>query len=383
MSLFLPDPKTLYTAMLERDPAYDGHAFVAVTTTGIFCRLSCPARKPNFENAQFFDSAASCLQAGFRPCLRCRPLDTLHGREPLVADLMTRLEAAPDRVWSEADIVALNLDPSTVRRAFRRHLGISFLELARLRRAGRGMAHLAAGNTVTDAQIEAGYDSPTGFRQAISRLLNDTPQQLRGRSLLKADWLETPIGAMLAVADDEQLHLLEFFDRKALATELTRLRETTRSAIQFARNSVIDSIAQELEAFFAGSSAHFKTPLAHHGTPFTRTVWKHLLAIPPGTSQSYRDLADTMGQPTALRAVARANGANQIAIVIPCHRVIGHDGSLTGYGGGLWRKQWLLEHERRAFPTGQTSPNTRQTPALTKAHTTHSGRNSAAFVSNP
>ncbi len=356
MSLFLPDPTTLYTAMLQRDPAFDGHAFVAVTTTGIFCRLSCPARKPLFENTQFFDSAASCLQAGFRPCLRCRPLDALRGREPLVADLMAKLEAAPDRVWSEADLIALALDPSTVRRAFRRHLGISFLELARLRRAGRGMAHLAAGHSVIDAQLEAGYDSPTGFRQAISRLLHDTPQHLKGRLLLQADWIETPVGAMLAVADNQHLHLLEFFDRKALPKELERLREATRSGITFTRNAMVDNIAAELKAYFAGRAATFHTPLAHHGTPFTRTVWQHLLAIPPGTSQSYRDLAQAMGQPTALRAVARANGANQIAIVIPCHRVIGHDGSLTGYGGGLWRKQWLLEHEQRAFAAAPAEP---------------------------
>ncbi len=361
MSLFLPDPKTLYTAMLERDPAYDGHAFVAVTTTGIFCRLSCPARKPNFENSQFFDSAASCLQAGFRPCLRCRPLDFLRQREPLVADLMTRLEADPEHVWSEADLVALRLDPSTVRRAFRRHLGISFLELARFRRAGRGMAHIAHGSSIIEAQLEAGYDSASGFRGAIGRLVSDTPQHLKCRSLLKADWLETPIGAMLAVADEEQLHLLEFFDRKALPKELERLREATRSAIEFARNSVVNRIAAELEAFFAGRDPHFQTPLAQHGSPFTRTVWNSLLTIPPGTSRSYRDLAHAIGQPTALRAVARANGANQIAIVIPCHRVIGHDGSLTGYGGGLWRKQWLLEHERRAFgPKAQVAARSTQ-----------------------
>ncbi len=350
MSLFLPAPETLYAALLARDPTYDGHAFVCVATTGIFCRLTCPARKPLFENTQFLDTPGACLQAGYRPCLRCRPLDLGRERDPLVTDLMERLEGQPDKVWSEADLVALKLDPSTVRRAFGRHLGISFLELTRLRRAGRGMAQLAAGASVIDAQLEAGYDSSSGFRQAVTRLVRDNPLQLKGRDLLQADWIDTPIGSMLAIADDAHLHLLEFFDRKALPTELDRLRTATRSAIAFERTPVIQGIADELESYYTGRSATFQTPLALHGTPFTRKVWECLQYIPAGTVQSYRDLAQTLGQPTATRAVARANGANQLAVVIPCHRVIGHDGSLTGYGGGLWRKQWLIDHERRHFP---------------------------------
>ncbi len=349
MSLFLPAPETLYAALLARDPSYDGHALVAVATTGIFCRLSCPARKPNFANTQFFDNAAACLQAGFRPCLRCRPLDTLGQRDPLVADLLARLEAEPRRNWSEADLVSLHLDPSTVRRAFHRHLGISFLALARLHRAGRGMAHLAAGKPVIDAQLEAGYDSSSGFREAIHRLLRDNPEHLRGKPLLKAQWIDTLIGVMLAIADETHLHLLEFFDRQALPRELERLRTTAGAAFTFAHSPVLDTLMPELQRYFAGIAADFRTPLALAGSPFSRRVWQQLQRIPAGTVQSYLTLAQNLGQPTATRAVARANGANQLAVVIPCHRVIGHDGSLTGYGGGLWRKQWLINHEKLHF----------------------------------
>ena len=152
---------------------------------------------------------------------------------------------------------------------------------------------------------------------------------------------------MLAVADDHALHLLEFFDRTALPTELKRLRQATRSAIGFGRTPIIERIEAELRAYFAGESTHFDTPLATHGSPFTRIVWDALMAIPAGSTRSYAEIAMAAGRPTATRAVARANGANQIAIVIPCHRVIGSDGSLTGYGGGLWRKDWLLRHERK------------------------------------
>jgi AraC family transcriptional regulator, regulatory protein of adaptative response / methylated-DNA-[protein]-cysteine methyltransferase len=348
MPLTLPNPQTLYAALLARDLAYDGHVFVCVTTTGVFCRLTCPARKPKFENTRFFSSIPACLDAGFRPCLRCRPLDRAREREPLVAALLDQLDEDPDRTWSEDDLVAMALDPSTVRRAFKRHLGMTFLDLARLRRTGRGLDRLAIGDTVIEAQIEAGFDSGSGFREAVTRLIGECPAALKGRELLRADWIETPVGAMLAVADQHALHLLEFFDRKALSTELARLRTTTRSSIAFGRLPPIDLIEAELRTYFEGRSASFSTPLALHGSPFTRKTWNVLRTIPPGVTCSYAQVAAALGQPTAVRAVARANGANQIAIVIPCHRVVGSDGALTGYGGGLWRKRWLIKHEHRS-----------------------------------
>ncbi|WP_052697758.1 methylated-DNA--[protein]-cysteine S-methyltransferase [Luteibacter yeojuensis] len=184
-------------------------------------------------------------------------------------------------------------------------------------------------------------------REAVVRLLGDSPAHLRDRQLLKAAWLASPIGEMLAVADDHALHLLEFFDRAALPNELKKLREATRSAITFGRTPVIDRIEAELGEYFAGRRAVFETPLAFHGSVFTKAVWDELVTIVPGTTRSYAEIAAQAGRHTAVRAVARANGANQLAIVIPCHRVIGADGSLTGYGGGLWRKDWLLRHERK------------------------------------
>ncbi len=347
MLFSLPSPETLYAALMSRDPAYDGHAFVGVMTTGIFCRLTCPARKPHFENCRFFDSIAACFEAGFRPCKRCRPLDRVREREPLVKALMERLDHDHDRVWSEDDLIAMNLDPSTVRRAFKRHIGMTFLDLARLRRMGRGLDRLAVGGTVIDAQLEAGFDSGSGFREAVARLIGENPAGLKGRDLLKTDWIETPIGAMLAVADRHALHLLEFFDRKALPAELMALRRATGSSIAFGRLPPIDHMEEELRAYFDGRSAGFSTPLALHGSAFTRSVWDELIAIPSGVTRAYNEVAAAIGRPAAVRAVARANGANQIGIVIPCHRVIGADGTLTGYGGGLWRKRWLIEHERR------------------------------------
>lgn len=239
----------------------------------------------------------------------------------------------------------MRLDPSTVRRAFKRHLGMTFLDLARLRLLGRAMDHLAAGRPVIEAQLEAGYQSDSGFRSAIVQFVGDCPARLKGQEMLKADWIETPIGTMLAVADPRALHILEFFDRKALPAELARLRDRTQSSISFGRLAPINQIEGELRAYFDGQSASFSTVLARPGSAFTQQVWQELMTIPPGVTRSYAELATALGRPTAVRAVARANGANQVAIVIPCHRVVGSDGALTGYGGGLWRKRWLIEHE--------------------------------------
>ena len=343
MLFTLPDDETLYQALVARDPAYENRAFVGVTSTGIFCRLSCPARKPKPENCRFFDSVAACLEAGFRPCKRCKPLLPVTPADPLVEKLTAALQADPGRRWSEADLAAAGHDPSTVRRAFKRHFGITFLDMARLSRVRTGAEALANGGRVIDAQLDAGFESANGFRAAFARLLGRAPSDFSGDEPLKADWIDTPVGPMVAVADRHKLHLLEFVDRKALPTELKALG----TPIGIGRLPPTDRMAGELGRYFAGDSTQFATPLALHGSPFTRSVWAELRRIPPGETRSYGDLAHILGRPTATRAVARANGANQIAIVIPCHRVIGADGSLTGYGGGLWRKRWLIDHEHR------------------------------------
>ncbi|BCQ58733.1 hypothetical protein PBOI14_04830 [Pseudomonas sp. Boi14] len=231
----LPDDDTLYQALLARDPAYEGFAFVGVKSTGVFCRLTCAARKPKRENTVFFGSIKGCVEAGFRACLRCRPLERAGVQEPWVQTLLEQLGRDPERRWYEDDLVAQGLDPSTVRRAFKRYFGVTFLEMARLRRMGQGMQQLASGEPVIEAQISAGFDSDSGFRHAFSRLAGQPPSNLRGRELLKVDWLQTPIGVMLAVADAQVLHLLEFFDRPALANELQNLQKSSGSSIGFGR----------------------------------------------------------------------------------------------------------------------------------------------------
>ncbi|MBL4805956.1 MAG: bifunctional transcriptional activator/DNA repair protein Ada [Rhodobacteraceae bacterium] len=343
----LPDHTTLYAALLARDTSYDGRAFVGVTSTGIFCRLTCPARKPKPENSQFYQTVAECFAAGFRPCKRCHPLGPAADTDPAIQTLLKALTADSAHKWAEADIIRLGFDPSTVRRSFKRQFGVTFLEMARVERLRNGFTTLSNGGRVIDAQMDAGFSSPNAFRLAFANLLGTSPADFTKDALLRADWIDTPLGAMVAVSDRSALHLLEFSDRKALPAELKKLRKAVKGNIGIGRFDPTNQIETELAAFFAAKSAKFDTKLALHGSPFARDVWQALKQIPAGETRSYSDIARGIGNPAAVRAVARANGANQIAIAIPCHRVIGADGSLTGYGGGLWRKEKLIALERQ------------------------------------
>lgn len=342
----LPDDDALYRALLDRDDAFDGRAYVGVTSTGVFCRLTCPARKPKRENCLFFETIGDCIAAGFRACLKCHPMGPAAQSDPVVARLLAALRAEPERRWLERDVAAMGIDPSTARRAFKRHFGMTFLEMARLERLRCGAAELPAGGRVIDAQLQASYDSPAAFRAAFGKWLGIAPGKFVKDALLRADWIDTKLGPMIAVSDAHALHLLEFAERKALPGELKRLYAHARGSLGFGRFAPTDKIEAEMTAFMSGTSDQFETRMAPLGTPFTQAVWQTLRTIPAGETRSYAQVARMMARPEAVRAVARANGANPIAIAIPCHRVLGADGSLTGYGGGLWRKQALIELER-------------------------------------
>lgn len=339
----LPDHAALYQALLARDDRYDGQVYVCVATTGVFCRLTCPARKPLSQNCAFRRTIGACIEAGFRPCRRCHPMRAAAAGDPVIGPLLAALDEKPDIRWSEGDVTRLGHDPSTVRRSFKRQFGMTFLEMARLRRLREGFEALAGGEKVIAAQHEAGFESPSAFRAAFARLLGCPPSALQRDRPLKAGWIATPLGDMIAVACADRLRLLEFIDRKDLPGALRRLGD---GAIGVGRTAATEQAAAELRAFFAGASARFETPLHLEGGAFAREVWDELRRIPVGETRSYGEIARRIGRPTATRAVARANGANRIALMVPCHRVIGADGSLTGYGGGLWRKQRLLEIER-------------------------------------
>lgn len=341
----LPSTDEMYAAFVERDTSYDGIFVTAVKTTGIFCRPSCAAKKPARENVEFFATAALAMAEGYRPCKRCRPLEPPGATPEPIRRLLAEIEAAPTLRLRDDDLRARGHDPATLRRWFQKHHGMTFHAYQRARRLARALDELAKGAAITEAGFGSGYESLSGFQDALRRLTGRSAARSRGAVVVHLSRVETPLGPMLLGATSEGVCLLEFTDRRMLETQLRGLERRLDCVFVPGTNEHGARLERELEEYFAGELREFTTPLVTVGTEFQWRVWDSLRAIPYGETRSYAEQARMIGAPSAARAVARANGENRIAIVIPCHRVIGADGKLTGYGGGLWRKRWLLHHE--------------------------------------
>ena len=350
----LPSRQEMLTAFLGRDASYDGLVYGAVTTTGIFCRPSCPARNPRPENVAFFATAREALVAGYRPCKRCRPLEAAAGTPEWASRLVARVEADPSARIKDADLRAEGLDPAAVRRYFQKTHGMTFQAYCRARRLGDAFVALRSGDPIDDVIFEHGWDSHSGFRDAFAKLAGAPPGEAaaaRDGGLIRLAWLETPIGPLVAGATDDALCLLEYPDRRMMEAQLQTLRRRFGRPLAPGDSPLFPELRAQLGEYFAGRRRAFDLPLDYPGSPFQRRVWDALRRIPYGETRTYAELAREVGEPGAARAVGRANGANRLAIVIPCHRVVAADGSLGGYGGGLWRKLRLLETEGVALPT--------------------------------
>src|SRR5256714_13078234 len=228
----LPPPETMYRALVNRDSSFEGIFYVGVRTTGIFCRPTCTAKKPARENADFFATPDDALESGYRPCLRCHPLDST-GRPPkLIERLRTEVERAPGGRVTDKELAALSIDPSTARRQFKRHYGMTFQAYHRARRMGLALREVRRGSRVDEIQTEIGFGSASGFRDAFARIFGDTPSAAKKQGGLFAERIETPLGAMLAIADDEGLRLLEFVDRRAMEREMEREMTILRGRLQ-------------------------------------------------------------------------------------------------------------------------------------------------------
>jgi AraC family transcriptional regulator of adaptative response/methylated-DNA-[protein]-cysteine methyltransferase len=343
----LPAPDLMYDALLRRDPSYDGVFFTAVRTTGIFCRPTCSARTPLRRNVDFYASAREALLAGYRPCKRCHPMENSGEPPTWLRPLLAELEGDQGRRWTDQDLRARGLDPARVRRWFKQHHDVTFHAYHRSRRVGRALSVLVEGGAVTDAAFDNGFESLSAFYDVFRRVVDSTPARARATVTVGFTRLTTPLGPMVAAATDSALCLLEFVDRRGLERELAQLGRELGGPVIPGRSPLLDQTTRELEEYFAGRRTQFEIPLRTGGSDFQRRVWQALTRIPYGETRSYGDMAAELGRPGAARALGHANGLNRASIVVPCHRVIGADGALTGYGGGLWRKQWLLDHERR------------------------------------
>lgn len=341
-----------YKIITTRDLRYAGQFIAAIRTTGIYCRPGCPARTPKAENCLYFDTIEAARAAGYRACKRCHPDTPFCPPSMMIDRALAALKADPHKNWSEKDVRGAGWDNSTLRRHFQKRFGMSFLAYARKQRLSQAAKYLQRGERVIAAQLEAGYESASGFRAAYKAQFGVAPSMgLAGSpkadaaSPLFIEWIETPLGRMISIADEQGLFLLEFTDRKNMAGQMARLMRYYTRPILPGTTKISEQIRGELAAYFDGKLTQFQTPLKFAGTAFQSSVWQALTQIPYGQTCSYAQLAQDIGAEKAVRAVASTNARNALAIIVPCHRVIGKNGKLTGYAGGIGRKDALLRLE--------------------------------------
>jgi AraC family transcriptional regulator of adaptative response/methylated-DNA-[protein]-cysteine methyltransferase len=335
------DPDTAWAAFMRRDRSWDGRIIGAVKTTGIYCKPSCPARRPKRENVSFYASGEEARAAGFRPCMRCKPDEVGRDREAISAavKMIERAEEAP----SLTEIAeAVGYAPHHFQRLFKRDLGVSPAEYARGLRNRRTEQALKANGRVTDAVYDAGYQSPSGFYSDAKERLGMTPSAWRdgGRGeTIRWTTFDSPLGQMLIAATSKGICRLTFDDSESSLQRLFPKATILRD--EGGLKELVEGALAAIESPLAMPSL----PIDVAGTAFQEAVWRELRKIPAGETRSYAEIAAAIGHPKAVRAVGSANGDNHICVLIPCHRVIRSDGSLGGYGGGIDRKKKLLASE--------------------------------------
>jgi len=331
-----------WAAFERRDRSWDGRVIGAVKTTGIYCKPSCPARRPKREHVEFFASADEAREAGYRSCLRCKPDEVGRDREAVskAVSLIEQTEEAPSLAELAA---AVGYAPHHFQRIFKRDLGVSPAEYARGLRNRRTEAALKTNGRVTDAVYDAGYSGPSSFYSDAKERLGMTPSAWRngGRGeTIRWTHFDSPLGRMLIAATSKGICRLTFDDS---VDSLRRL--FPHAAIVEDAGGLKELVEGALEAIESPRAAH-QLPIDVAGTAFQEAVWRELRKIPVGETRSYAEIAAAIGQPKAVRAVGTANGDNHVAVLIPCHRVIRSDGTLGGYAGGLDRKRKLLSNEQ-------------------------------------
>ncbi len=351
----MPDRKTMHQALVAKDPSFEGIFIVGVKTTGIFCRPTCTARKPKLENTEYFGSVKEALAYGYRPCKICRPLEHVGEPPSWLRDILAEIDADPSLRLRDYKIRERGVDPARIRRWFKKNHGLTFQAYLRARRLNAAFGRIRHGKRVTEPAFDSGYESLSGFNEAFKKTMGFVPSHSDQNNLVTITRILSPLGPLFAGATDEGICLLEFSDRRMLETQIKRLKahlskshlSKTHPSVEFVpgHNPHFEALHTQLAEYFEGTRKSFNLPLVLPGTEFQKKAWAALMKIPYGQTRSYGKQALAVGNPKGVRAVARANGDNRIAIIVPCHRVIAADGTLAGYGGGLWRKKFLLELE--------------------------------------
>lgn len=337
----------MYKALLDKDVSYEGSFIAAVKTTGIFCRPTCTARKPKQENVEFFKTTKDAILHGYRPCKVCNPLDKMGETPDYIREILSTLSLDPSHKFKDWDLIQRGIEPSKIRRWFLKNHGITFQSYQRMFRINSAFRKIQDGQSITSVAFDSGYESLSGFNDSFKSIFGVAPTLSKNKRIINITRLETPLGPMFACAVEEGICLLEFTDRRMLETEFKTLARLLNATIIQGENVHFDLLQKELTTYFDGTLKHFSVPLFMPGTDFQQAVWKELQNIPYAKTRSYKQQSISLEKPEAVRAIANANGMNRISILVPCHRVIGGNGEMTGYGGGIWRKQWLLDLENK------------------------------------
>jgi len=335
-----------YNALLNREESFVGIFYAGVKTTSIFCISNCRARKPKPANIEFFTTVKDALAYGYRPCKICRPTENAYEPPDPIKYALHLIRSNPKEKVPDFKLKENAIRPEQVRRWFQKNYGMTFQSYQRMFRINQAFNELKTGTKITHTAFDSGYESLSGFGYTFKKIIGRSPMKSLNTNIVSLSRITSPLGPMFVAATEQGICLLEFTDRRMLETEMKDLQKSLNARIITGENEHIQQAKKEIEEYFAGTRQHFDVKLDPVGSDFRIKVWMRLLEIPYGKTISYMEQAVSLQMPTAVRAVAASNGLNKIAIIIPCHRVIGANGKLTGYGGGLERKRWLINHER-------------------------------------
>lgn len=339
-----------YQAYVRQDRSFEGIFFLAVRTTGVVCRPGCKAKTPFRENVEFFVDLDTAIEKGYRPCKKCKPQLVSGHRPDDVERAIQMVQNADGQRVSDSMLRAAHIDPFSLRRWFKDRYAMTFHQYQRQFRVGQAQAQIRNGAKPLDTAYESGYESMSGFHQSFNKITGTSPGNAQSRGLLLGEDILTPVGPMLAVVEDDGLCLLEFHDRKNIERQIKRVEKASNAVITPGIHAIHDRLQSQISEYFEGQRRSFDIPMKLVGTEFQKAAWTMLQTIPYAETWNYQQQATAMGKPEAVRAVATANANNALAILIPCHRVIARNGSLAGYAGGLWRKQYLIDLEAGRQP---------------------------------
>ncbi len=335
-----------YSVLGTRSTKYDGTFFTTVKTTGIFCHPSCRARIPKAKNVTFYDTIEEALHNGYRPCKICKPMEKIGETPTYIKNIILELQQNPHEKISDEQLKLRGIEPHTIRRWFKKNYNVTFHSFQRMLRINYAFRNIKKGNSITHSAFDSGYSSLSGFNESYRSLFGESASKSKNRNVINVSRFSSPIGSIIACATEKGICFLGFIGQKMIEEQFDELQKHFNAIILPGKNIHLTKVKKEIAEYFEGNRKIFSVPLDIVGTDFRKKVWNVLLDIPYGKTSSYKEQAIAVGNVKAIRAVASSNGANKISIIIPCHRVIGSNGSLTGYASGLHKKKWLLNFEK-------------------------------------